>query len=117
MDVSSVFRTNLKAMREAQGMSQGALAKEIGVSPQTVKNWEQGRAYPTFPKIGDLATALKCLPESLFACVAAPQSDSVRVAHHRVLEAIEKLELVKHALEDLGRETGVDLSDVQLSPD
>jgi putative transcriptional regulator len=37
------------AIRKRTGLSQGAFAKAIGVSPGTLKNWEQGRRRPEGP--------------------------------------------------------------------
>ena len=43
---ASVFASRLRTLREARGLSVGALAKQIGVSVLTVQNWENGRSMP-----------------------------------------------------------------------
>ena len=37
---------NIKAIRQKWRVSQAQFAGLIGVSPATLKNWEQGRTYP-----------------------------------------------------------------------
>lgn len=48
----------LKKVRKSLRYSQAGIAKEIGVSAQTVKNWEQGRAYPSLSNRLGLASVL-----------------------------------------------------------
>ena len=40
------FATKLKQARQGAGLSQSALARELGVSTYTVKSWEAGRREP-----------------------------------------------------------------------
>jgi len=40
------LRINLEACRVNAGMKQTAWAKELGVNPATVINWEKGRSEP-----------------------------------------------------------------------
>ena len=40
---------DVRHVRETLGISQGTFAKLIGVSVNTVQNWEQGRRTPTGP--------------------------------------------------------------------
>ena len=40
------FATKLKQARQATGLSQSKLARELGVSTYTVKSWEAGRREP-----------------------------------------------------------------------
>ena len=39
-----MFTKRLKELRKARGLSQGALAKELGLSQQAVGKWETGRS-------------------------------------------------------------------------
>lgn len=41
--------TDTAAIRKRTGLSQSAFARAIGVSPGTLKNWEQGRRQPEGP--------------------------------------------------------------------
>lgn len=38
---------NVKELREQSGMTQAALAQIMGVSTQTIKNWESGKKIPS----------------------------------------------------------------------
>lgn len=44
-----VAEVNVSAMREKLGLSQEDFAHAFGVSPATVRNWEQGRRRPQGP--------------------------------------------------------------------
>lgn len=39
----------LKTARERKGYTQGEAAKLIGVSPDTLSNYERGKSYPDIP--------------------------------------------------------------------
>ena len=43
---------NLKRIRQNNGLSQEAFAELIGVSRQTVINWEKGNSLPSVDKVG-----------------------------------------------------------------
>ena len=44
--VEKPFAAKLKQARQAAGLSQSELARELGVSTYTVKSWESGRREP-----------------------------------------------------------------------
>ena len=41
----------LKALRINQGLDQITAAKEIGVTPETLSNWERAKSFPSVPHI------------------------------------------------------------------
>lgn len=41
----------LKALRVNAGLDQKTAAKMIGVTPETLGNWERGKSFPTVPQI------------------------------------------------------------------
>lgn len=43
------MRMTLKTARELNGMTQTVAAKQIGVTPETLSNYERGRSYPDIP--------------------------------------------------------------------
>lgn len=47
-------------------MTQMSLAAEMGVSVQTVQNWELGRKFPSMKRLPELAEALRIPISSLF---------------------------------------------------
>jgi len=40
-------KSEVKAVRAKLGLSQNKFAALLGISPSTLKNWEQGRRHPT----------------------------------------------------------------------
>lgn len=40
------FATILRAQRQAKGLSQAKAAEILGITPQTLRNWESGRTAP-----------------------------------------------------------------------
>lgn len=52
----SIFSERLTQLRKSKGVSQNALAKEIGVSPRTYQDYEYGEREPQvaiFSRIAD----------------------------------------------------------------
>ena len=49
MDKKTGIRFTLKTIREARGYSQSEAAKLIGVSTDTLSNYERGKSYPDIP--------------------------------------------------------------------
>ncbi len=45
----------IRQLREARGWSQYRLAREVGVTPSTVYNWERGRFEPKASQLRSLA--------------------------------------------------------------
>lgn len=60
-------RSPLVPLREKVGLTQEALAKRLGVTDHTIRNWEKGRAEPrlTIKQIKDLCLALECTLDDL----------------------------------------------------
>lgn len=59
--------SNLRALREELKLTQKRIADELGVTEQTVRNWEQGKAIPklTIPQMKNLCRLLKRSIEDL----------------------------------------------------
>lgn len=51
MGVQDKMRVTLKMARELKGMTQGEAAKKIGVSTDTLGNYERGKSYPDIPTL------------------------------------------------------------------
>ena len=56
----------LKAIREAQGLSQGEVACALKIDRSTVTKWETGDAYPRGEILATLADLLHCTIDELF---------------------------------------------------
>lgn len=49
MNMPKEMKVTLKVARELKGMTQENAAKEIGVSADTLGNYERGKSYPDIP--------------------------------------------------------------------
>lgn len=47
----------LKALRVNAGLDQKKAAELIGITPETLSNWERGRSFPTVPQISKIEEA------------------------------------------------------------
>ncbi len=59
--------TKIKELREARGLSVRGLAREAGVSTETVYSVEHGKRQPSMKTLGKLARALEVDPGDLLA--------------------------------------------------
>jgi transcriptional regulator with XRE-family HTH domain len=57
----------LKPRRIEAGLSQKQLAEMLQVTQAAVANWEAGTAYPRASQLPDLAKALSCTIDELYA--------------------------------------------------
>ena len=98
------FGTQLKARREALGLSRGALAERLGVSASAIGNYETGVSFPKEDVLLRLFDALRAEPNTLFR-------DSYRL---RSLDlTAQERELIEkcRSLSPLGRRTVRDVAD------
>ena len=56
----------LKEKRKKEGLLQKYIAKQIGVSQQTLSEWERGNGYPSIDKAYLLADLYRCLVDELY---------------------------------------------------
>ncbi len=59
--------TKLKELREAKGLSVRGLAREAGVSTETIYSVEHGRRQPSVRTLGKIARALGVEAKDLFS--------------------------------------------------
>ena len=52
------FGQHLRRLRKAAGLSRAELARQAGVPPSTLRNWEADRGFPGLPAALRLAAAL-----------------------------------------------------------
>lgn len=60
------FGQRLRTLRNEQELSQGKLADQVGVCPQTICHIERDRGYPSLWTIERIAIALSVTLEELF---------------------------------------------------
>jgi transcriptional regulator with XRE-family HTH domain len=78
--------TRLKKLRTQQGISQTALAKQVGVTPSTISQVESNLIYPSLPALLKMAEILSVKAGSFF-------SESVDAPAQTVFEAAEATEI------------------------
>lgn len=54
------FGNRLKSIREKKNIKQGVLAEEIGITRQSIGNYESGKQYPTIDILIEMANRLEC---------------------------------------------------------
>jgi len=55
----NMVTTNIKKERNNKSLTQSQLAKKIGVSKQTICDWEKGRSIPNYMKLKLLSEVLE----------------------------------------------------------
>jgi transcriptional regulator with XRE-family HTH domain len=80
-DLGELARS-LRSAREAKGLTQGALARALGLGQQTVSKWETGAAKPRPQVVAAVAEALSLAPARLLALAGYIEVDAkdLRVA-------------------------------------
>lgn len=56
----------IRDIREAKGLKQKYIAKQIHVSAQRISDWEHGKSYPRSDHLFDLAQVLGCKVDELY---------------------------------------------------
>jgi transcriptional regulator with XRE-family HTH domain len=64
--IRRVLARNVRRLREAKGLSQGALAADAGIYQELVSRIENGAANPELDTLGKIAAALGVHPHELF---------------------------------------------------
>ena len=67
----------LRKARQDSGMTQSEVAEELGITAQTVRNWEAGRHEPSAKVISDLAERYRVSEEKLLGDLDAPSGSPV----------------------------------------
>lgn len=64
-ELKNVFVRRVVEIRKKKGMSAAGLARALGVTPQTVCDYEKGRKCPSLNQLQRFAAALGVSPEKL----------------------------------------------------
>ena len=62
-----MLHIRIRELRQARGMSQVELAKKLGVTKQSVSNWENDNILPSVEMLAKLAQCLSVTTDSLLA--------------------------------------------------
>lgn len=61
-----MLKISLAAARVNSGMKQAEAAKEIGVMPQTLRNWEKGKTSPNFAQLSKMCEIYGISVDNIF---------------------------------------------------
>ena len=78
------FGTKIKALRNKRGITQEALAKAMGVTPQTVSKWENDVTMPDVALLPELSVFFGITIDELFSLNAKKQMERIE---NRIYEA------------------------------
>lgn len=89
--------------RKHYEMTQAELAEKLGVSPQSVSNWERGESLPDVALLPDLAKVLHCSVDAILM-----GGDSVGIGGYRRYVTYVQMCEALHALNRIGELLGRD---------
>ena len=96
-----VICERIRHFREQQKIEQKELAKTLGITPNTVSNWENGRARPDINLMPGLCSALHVNLYQLYG-MAEPAAEKITRREHSLLSSFRELtDSHKHAVEVL----------------
>jgi len=78
-DLVTLFRSNVRAVRQQLGISQAELGRRVGKTPGYISDLERGRRAPNLTTLGEIAEGLGVLP-SMLVSAKVPQ---VRTNHKK----------------------------------
>ena len=61
-----MFKISLAAARVNKKIKQGEAAKKLGVMPQTLRNWEQGKTSPSATQFQKICELYEIPPDHIF---------------------------------------------------
>ena len=104
------FAYNLKKIRKQKRLSQTAIAKELGITPQTVSAWENGVSFPKISTILELSSILDTEPirlltglsDSLISSPLIQEDFNLTISEQFYIdEILSKLEKINEYVKDL----------------
>ena len=91
----------IQSSRKELGLTQAEMAERLGVSPQSVSNWERGESIPDVSLLPDLACMLRCSVDSI---LSGGEGCGGYRRHVTVAQMHEALSLLNRIGELLGRD-------------
>lgn len=106
------FAENLKLIRKERNLSQTQLAEKVGLTKQSIINYEKGNTFPTGKRLSKLLEALEITPEQLLGNDDLPlnsekqlldsvQSKALFLAHYDIMTEHLSNEISKFLIEKL----------------
>ncbi len=78
-----MFHILLKELRAKNGLTQGQLAKAIGVSPGNVGDWETGKSKPGYNALAALTRVFEVSADYLLELGIAPAKTSIDLSDYK----------------------------------
>ena len=78
-----MFSALLKKLRSEKNLTQGQLAKEVGVSPGNVGDWETGKSKPGYNALASLARIFEVSADYLLEIEPSPAKASDDLFAHQ----------------------------------
>lgn len=103
MDSKQLFGKRLKSARLGAGLSLRKLASKIGLTAQTLSNYERGQVMPKSPVVIELARVLKVKIEYFFRQVSLPPLTGLEFRKKNTLKACEQNAILASITEWLER--------------
>lgn len=83
-----MFSTILKNLRAKSGLSQGQLAKNLGVSPGNVSDWESGKTKPGYAALSSLARFFEVSADYLLGLDAVPNRADLDLVQYKTEQGL-----------------------------
>ena len=83
-----MFAEILKDLRSKSGLSQGQLAKSVGVSPGNVSDWEVGKTKPGYMALAALARFFEVSADYLLELDDAPVKTGVDLSQYKAEQGL-----------------------------
>ena len=83
-----MFSEILKDLRSKSGLSQGQLAKSVGVSPGNVSDWEVGKTKPGYMALAALACFFDVSADYLLELDDAPAKTGVDLSQYKAEQGL-----------------------------
>lgn len=83
-----MFSTLLKELRAKRGLTQGQLAKAVGVSPGNVGDWETGKSKPGYNALASLARIFEVSADYLLEIEHIPEKASISLTEYKTEQGL-----------------------------
>lgn len=83
-----MFSALLKELRAQRGLTQGQLAKDVGVSPGNVGDWETGKSKPGYNALAALARIFEVSADYLLEIEQPPEKTSIGLSAYKAEQGL-----------------------------
>ena len=97
MSMTIYLSENIKSLRLEKGLTQETLSEFLGVTSQSVSNWERGESYPDITMLPEIAGFFKVSVDELLGVNRAEDEEEIikeLEAYDNIRDEKLKLELI-----------------------